>query len=663
MAHDACNLPLSPPWELIKDVIEKYENGRLIDAGKLALSISQKFPNDQFAFKILSAVLKQAGRNEEALYYSRKSVQLAPKDAEAHYNSGVLLTELVRSHEARVAFRRAIILKPAFSEAINNLGNRSQELQKLEAAEALYRKAIFVKPVFSLAHNNLGNTLLKLGKLWESKNSFIQAISLNPDYTEAWTNIGFTLRCLGIWQGVNDALGLDLKDNLNTDRSKVALAILKYRTALGTVAAEDSLQAVFKELSKIDKMTVKNPHTQSYSRKKNEFNAPGKIVSLVHFGRSGTGLLHSLIDGHPQLSTLPSIYFSEFFDYSTWDSIASDGWENMVDNFIKIYGVFFDAADRRPVPTKSDHFIHEIGRKEGMTTLGDKRDQVLRLDKAAFRSELRRLMSNCDKITPLGFFKLIHQANNKVISDNHKKSLIFYHIHNPDFYAQLNFVHSSPNSSWIMMVREPIQSCESWVRLPFMNNEYDAVVIRILHMLFEIDNVLYHKQGLVGVRLEDLKEVPEKTLTALCDWLGINVTASLYEMTAQGKRWWGDPSSQDYALDGMNPFGKLSLQRKTGVIFSDKDSFILRTLFYPFSVRFGYVGEAPERFKMDLETVRPMLDELFDFEETLIARTGADPARFIKSGFYIYLRAGLVQRWNTLKEYGTYPGMINPLPT
>lgn len=335
----------------------------------------------------------------------------------------------------------------------------------------------------------------------------------------------------------------------------------------------------------------------------------------------------------------------------------------MVDNFIKIYGVFFDAADRQPIPTKSNHFIHEIGRKEGMTTLGDNRDQVLRLDKTAFRSELLRLMSNCEKITPLGFFKLIHQANNKVIGDNFQKSLIFYHIHNPDFYAQINFVHSSPNSSWIMMVREPIQSCESWLRLPFMNNEYDAVAIRILHMLFEIDNILYHKQGLVGVRLEDLKEFPDKTLTALCDWLGINVTASLFEMTAQGKRWWGDPSSQDYALDGMNPFGKSSLQRKTGVIFSDKDSFILRTLFYPFSVRFGYVGEAPERFKMDLETVRPMLDELFDFEETLIARTGADPARFIKSGFYIYLRAGLVQRWNTLKEYGTYPGMINPLPT
>ena len=50
----------------------------------------------------------------------------------------------------------------------------------------------------------------------------------------------------------------------------------------------------------------------------------------------------------------------------------------------------------------------------------------------------------------------------------------------------------------------------------------------------------------MGVRLEDLKDKPEQTLAALCKWMGINNNESLYEMTAQGKRWWGDPSSPDY---------------------------------------------------------------------------------------------------------------------
>ena len=52
----------------------------------------------------------------------------------------------------------------------------------------------------------------------------------------------------------------------------------------------------------------------------------------------------------------------------------------------------------------------------------------------------------------------------KLLQDHNKKNLIFYHIHNPDNYAQLNFLRLAPNTNWLMMVREPIQSCESWVR-------------------------------------------------------------------------------------------------------------------------------------------------------------------------------------------------------
>ena len=86
-------------------------------------------------------------------------------------------------------------------------------------------------------------------------------------------------------------------------------------------------------------------------------------------------------------------------------------------------------------------------------------------------------------------------------------------------------------------------------------------------------------------------------------------------MTAQGKKWWGDPSSPDYSKDGMEPFGKTSINRKAGSIFSKRDRFIISTLFYPFSVRFGYKVEKEKQFKIDLQKIRPMLDEMFDFEK------------------------------------------------
>jgi hypothetical protein len=180
-------------------------------------------------------------------------------------------------------------------------------------------------------------------------------------------------------------------------------------------------------------------------------------------------------------------------------------------------------------------------------------------------------------------------------------------------------------------------------------------------MLFEIDNVIYSNKSSVGVRLEDLKTKPRRTIPALCKWMGIKESEQLYEMTAQGKKWWGDPTSPDYEKDGNQPFGKTSIKRKVGSIFSENDQFILRTLFYPFSVRFGYAEENKEQFKGDLDTIRPMLDDVFDFERTLIEQTGDDTKTFKKSVSYLYLRSGLIERWNTLDEFYTYPNMIPAL--
>jgi hypothetical protein len=212
-----------------------------------------------------------------------------------------------------------------------------------------------------------------------------------------------------------------------------------------------------------------------------------------------------------------------------------------------------------------------------------------------------------------------------------------------------------------MMVREPIQSLESWIRRKFLKKDYFGVTSLILTMLFEIDNVIYSNKSSVGVRLEDLKTKPRRTIPALCKWMGIKESEQLYEMTAQGKKWWGDPTSPDYEKDGNQPFGKTSIKRKVGSIFSENDQFILRTLFYPFSVRFGYAEENKEQFKGDLDTIRPMLDDVFDFERTLIEQTGDDTKTFKKSVSYLYLRSGLIERWNTLDEFYTYPNMIPAL--
>ena len=112
--------------------------------------------------------------------------------------------------------------------------------------------------------------------------------------------------------------------------------------------------------------------------------------------------------------------------------------------------------------------------------------------------------------------------------------------------------------------------------------------------------------------------------------MGIEENETLYEMTAQGKQWWGCQASIDYETDGMNPFGKKSINRKSGEILSERDRFVLRTLYYPFRKVFEYTDEDDAQFKKDLKKIRPMLGELFDFQKTMIASSDVTVEEFRK---------------------------------
>ena len=150
-------------------------------------------------------------------------------------------------------------------------------------------------------------------------------------------------------------------------------------------------------------------------------------------------------------------------------------------------------------------------------------------------------------------------------------------------------------------------------------------------------------------------------MNALCTRMGVKEEPSLYEMTAQGKKWWGEESSPEFGKNGQAAFDLSSINRKVGSIFSDNDQFILATLFYPFRVRFNYVEEDLLKFKSDLKKIRPMIDQMFDFEKKIAERQKMDPKDFIKLGFYLNLRANMVARWEALNKHGTYPNMLNPM--
>ena len=178
-----------PSQQQLNSLLKYYQTGRYVDAEKLSVSITQEFPEHQFAWKVLAAVLKQTGRISESLIASQKSVQLEPQNSEAHNNLGNTLKELGRLNEAEASYGQAIALKPDFAEAHYNLGVMLQELERLDEAEASYRKAIELKPDYAEAHNNLGATLEEMGRLEEAMSTITKAIELNPHLSESRMNL------------------------------------------------------------------------------------------------------------------------------------------------------------------------------------------------------------------------------------------------------------------------------------------------------------------------------------------------------------------------------------------------------------------------------------------------------------------------------------------
>jgi hypothetical protein len=56
-----------------------------------------------------------------------------------------------------------------------------------------------------------------------------------------------------------------------------------------------------------------------------------------------------------------------------------------------------------------------------------------------------------------------------------------------------------------------------------------------------------------------------------------------------------------------------------------------------------------------------MIDEIFDFEKQFIKRTEINKNEFKKSAMFLYMRTRMIERWEVLNKFNTYPNMLKYL--
>ena len=201
------NLSKGPPREQINRLLSFYRAGHLINAKKLASTITQEYPKHYFAWKTLGAILSGQGEMKEALIAKQKSVHFAPADAEARRNLGNTLRELGRLEEAINNYTVAIELDPDDADVYGSLSavlqiirtdfysaplakvflnmiNLQSECRPIELARSIMALLKLHPLVFdaleAMEQNRLGENILLITKNLATIPLFLKILTLSP---------------------------------------------------------------------------------------------------------------------------------------------------------------------------------------------------------------------------------------------------------------------------------------------------------------------------------------------------------------------------------------------------------------------------------------------------------------------------------------------------
>ncbi len=183
-----------PSRQELDAVMALFNQGQFEEVALLARKLTERFPQHDFGWKVLGAVLKVLGRSSDALAPMGKAVALSPGDIESRHNLGVILQELGELDEAAACYRRALKINADYVDSILNLGVVLHKTGHLDEAAEKLRHALRIRPDSAAAHGNLGATLKELGRLDEAEASFRRAMTLTPHDAVAHNNLGIALK-------------------------------------------------------------------------------------------------------------------------------------------------------------------------------------------------------------------------------------------------------------------------------------------------------------------------------------------------------------------------------------------------------------------------------------------------------------------------------------
>lgn len=254
------------------------------------------------------------------------------------------------------------------------------------------------------------------------------------------------------------------------------------------------------------------------------YDVPGmkEAAALCCWGRSGSLLLASYLDGHNDIVMMPMIkgekiyhFFREYEALSVWEKLVA-------------------------YPTYAEYYESSFFDGEFPIVAEDYYASVHALFKVYGNRPVEWLQSRSR------FFQFLHVAYAVAIGQrpDSPHPVMVYSQHWTDDDLACRFIEDFPNGRFMHTIRDPIASFDSWfdrlldmqtTRCPIPKPEYLKTALDTVRHLIGWDRSHLGMEGRTcAIRFEDLHLTPMETMRDLAQWLGVPYRPSLLESTFNG---------------------------------------------------------------------------------------------------------------------------------
>lgn len=324
-----------------------------------------------------------------------------------------------------------------------------------------------------------------------------------------------------------------------------------------------------------------------------------EVLCIQNYGISGTTLMHSLLDGHPQLLTLPGLHGREA--YEIWENVSGNAsriapqqYKLLIDHFINVSPRWFNLKNC----------------PHGLDRLGPNKDYKLQIPQDFFQKKMHEYFPDKKFITRKDFiislFYVFNDYHQRQIAEN---SILVFPIHslpkNIVDLVRLDF----KKVKVLHMVREPIQNIGSLIKhVTFMTPETNftfkkgllncafsqVLMERSLHWsrypIKTYGKTPYYQDAenfeSRSINLEDVHLHSRRSMEKICKWLNISWDESLLKSEFMGHAWHNRPESIEQQGLGTN-----TISQSHNQFLSKFDKWRLETLSLKERKYFGYIDE------------------------------------------------------------------------